>query len=93
MFNIGFGQYLTLIDLKRRSWQWHLKNMIVLYIIHFVRGILKAVGIERYLYSPHKHIEALRTALSKEKYIELCRLLIGMVFIICFKYICNTNIF
>jgi hypothetical protein len=41
--------------------------MIVLYTIHFIRGILKAVGIEWYLYSPYKHIEALYTALSKKK--------------------------
>ena len=65
--------------------------MIVLYIIYFARGISKAVGTEWYLYSPYEHMEALRTALSKEKYIELCRLLIGIVFIICFKYIYNKG--
>ena len=67
MFNIGFSWYLTLINPKRRSWQWHLKNTIVLCTIHFTRGILKATGIERYPYSPYERIEALRTALSKEK--------------------------
>jgi hypothetical protein len=93
MFNTGFGRYLTSIDPERRSWQWHLKNTIVLCTIHFARGISKAAGTERYPYSPHERMEALRTAPSKEKYMELCRLLIGMVFVICFKYICNTNIF
>ena len=67
--------------------------MIVLYTIYFVRGILKVVGIEQYLYLLYKYIKALYTALNKEKYIELCCLLIGIVFIICFKYIYNTNIF
>ena len=38
-------------------------------------------------------MEALYTAPSKEKYMELCCLLIGMVFVICFKYICNINFF
>jgi len=59
--------------------------MIVLYIIHFIKGISKAAGIERYLYLPYRRIKALCTALSKEKYIELYRLLIGIVFIICFN--------
>ena len=67
MFNIGFGRYLTSIDPERRSWQWHLKNTIVLCTIHFSRGILKAAGTERYLYSPYEYIEALYTALSKKK--------------------------
>ena len=67
--------------------------MIVLYTIYFLRGILKATGIEQYLYSPHKRIEALRIALSKEKYMELCRLLIGIVFVIYFKHIYNINTF
>jgi hypothetical protein len=38
-------------------------------------------------------MEALRTALSKEKYIELYRLLIGIVFTIYLQYILNINIF
>jgi hypothetical protein len=56
--------------------------MIVLYTIYCIRGILKAIGIKWYLYSPYEYIEALHTALSKEKYIELYCLLIGIVFII-----------
>jgi len=56
-------------------------------------GILKAVGIEQYLYLPYGRIEALYTAPSKKKYIELCRLLIGIIFVIYFKYIYNINIF
>jgi hypothetical protein len=93
MFNTGFSQYLTSIDPERRSWQWHLKNTIILYTIHFAKGISKTIGTEQYLYSPYKHIEALHTAPSKEKYIKLCRLLISIVFAIYFKYIYNINIF
>ena len=46
MFNIGFNQYLTLINPERQSWQWHFKNTIVLYTIHFAKGISKATGTE-----------------------------------------------
>ena len=52
---------------------------------------MKAAGIEQYLYLPYKRIKALYIALSKKKYIELYRLLISIVFIICFKYIYNIN--
>lgn len=76
----GLGNYLESIDPEGRSWRWHLKKVLILCRVHFLRSIDKLAGTtNKAPDSLYGRMRALLSCQSREEYFQLCDLLISMI--------------
>jgi hypothetical protein len=70
---LGFGRYLQDIDPERRPVQWQVERSVIYCLIHYQRGIERAVGRgSRHPDSPYGHCMALLNAETRGEYDRLC---------------------
>jgi hypothetical protein len=82
----GFGLYLQGIDPSSRSWQWQISHAIVYCVIHFKRGVERAVlsaygTVDKSQHSPYSQLVQLLFCQTTEDYNNLCDELSSMCYV------------